>query len=331
MKVALVGSTGLVGSTFLKVMEERSFPIVELMPVASARSVGKQIEYDGTKFEVMEIAQALDKKPDLAFFTAGSSVSKEWAPAFAEKGILVIDNSSAWRMAPEIPLVIPEINGNDIQLQHKIIANPNCSTIQLLMGCWQLHKAYQIERMVISTYQSVSGSGQKAIDQMWNERSNKEGDKIYPHPIDLNCIPHCGDFDDDGNTEEELKLMRETAKILDPSIKVSATAVRVPVSGGHSEAVNIRFSNPFELKDVLEILSNSPGIKVLDDQKKYKYPMPLLAADKDDVFVGRVRRDKSEPNSLNMWIVADNLRKGAATNAVQIAEYCLQKGLLNPQ
>lgn len=328
MKVALIGATGLVGNTFLKVMQERSFPADELILVASGRSAGKQIEYNDRKIEVVEIQQALHLKPALAFFTAGSTVSKKWAPAFAQMGTMVIDNSSAWRMDAEIPLIIPEINGSAIQLQHKIIANPNCSTIQLLMACWQLHRAYQIDRMVVSTYQSVSGSGQKAIDQLMNERRGDHSGKYYPHPIDLNCIPHCGDFDEEGNTEEEVKLMRETAKILDPAIKVSATAVRVPVSGGHSEAVNIRFQKEYQIEEALEILENSPGVKVLNKNENHLYPMPLQAADKNDVFVGRIRRDKSEPNSLNLWIVADNLRKGAATNAIQIAEYCLNKGLI---
>ena len=330
MKVALIGVTGLVGKTFLRVMGERSFPAAELLAVASDRSVGKLIDYNNSKIEVMGIQQALDLKPHIAFFTAGSSVSKKWAPAFAESGTMVIDNSSAWRMNSEVPLVIPEINGHSIQLQHKIIANPNCSTIQLLMVCSQLHRAYQIDRMVVSTYQSVSGSGQKAIDQMMNERRGDYSVKFYPHPIDLNCIPHCGDFDQDGNTEEEVKLMKETAKILDPAIKVSATAARVPVLGGHSEAVNIRFQKEYQIEEVLEILENSPGVKVLNKNENFTYPMPLNAADKNEVFVGRIRRDKSEPHSLNLWIVADNLRKGAATNAIQIAEYCLEKGLIHP-
>ena len=264
----------------------------------------------------------------MVFFTAGSSVSREWAPAFAGSGAVVIDNSSAWRMDAEVPLIIPEVNGQVLQEKHRIIANPNCSTIQLLMVCWKLHRAYQIDRMVVSTYQSVSGSGQKAIDQLMSERIKKGGEKVYPHPIDLNCIPHCGDFDADGNTEEELKLMRETAKILDPSIKVSATAVRVPVTGGHSEAVNIRFHREYRMDELFEILHNSPGVKVLNNNESHLYPMPIGAMGRNEVFVGRIRRDSSEPHSVNLWIVADNLRKGAATNAIQIAEYCMERGLV---
>ncbi len=331
MKTAIIGATGLVGQTLLRLLEERAFPIDDLIPVASGKSFGKSVKFLDKHFIVTGLEQALEAKPDVAFFSAGSGISREWAKKFAEEDILVIDNSSAWRMDPGIPLVVPEINGSSISEYDRLVANANCSTIQLLMAVHNLHRRFEIERMVVSTYQSVSGSGQTAIDQMEKERRGEMGEGVYPHPIDRNCLPHCGDFDEYGYTEEETKLERETAKILDPSIKLTATAVRVPVSGGHSEAVNIRFKKDFELAEVNDLLNQSRGVTLLDDPLNHTYPMPLIAHGKDDVFVGRVRRDRSESRSLNMWVVADNLRKGAATNAIQIAEYCLDQGLLKKE
>lgn len=328
MKIALIGATGLVGRTFLKVMKERNFPMTALIPVASTASHGKKIEFRGKEFEICSIEDALNSNPDVAFFTAGGEISREWALRFAARDILVVDNSSTWRMHPEVPLIIPEVNGSVLRANHRLIANPNCSTIQLLMVCNPLHQKYRIQRMVISTYQSVSGSGQKAMDQLSSERDGRHtGDKVYPHPIDLNCLPHCGAFDENGNTEEELKLIRETGKILDPTIKISATAVRVPVIGGHSESVNLQFGEEFDMHELRQTLNNCLGLIVLDDPDVNQYPMPLLAAEKDEVFVGRLRRDSSVKNGLNLWIVADNLRKGAATNAIQIAEFYFQEKL----
>ncbi|MCG8575686.1 MAG: aspartate-semialdehyde dehydrogenase [Flavobacteriales bacterium] len=328
MKVAVVGATGMVGGVILEVLKEFQFPFDELMLVASERSVGKQIEYDGTNYSVIGLEQAVSEKPDIAIFSAGGSTSLEWAPKFAEVGCTVIDNSSAWRMSPDHKLIVPEINANLIEDTDKIIANPNCSTIQMVLALAPLHKKYGVKRVVVSTYQSISGTGVKAVEQMENERNGEKGEMAYPYPIDGNCLPHCDVFLDNGYTKEEMKLTNETKKILDPAIDVTATAVRVPVSGGHSEAVNIEFENDFDLSDVRRLLSETEGITVQDNTDTNTYPMPLYAKGKNDVFVGRIRRDESRANTLNMWIVADNLRKGAATNAVQIANYLLQQKLV---
>ena len=328
MKVAVVGATGMVGNVMLEVLKEHNFPITELIPVASEKSVGKIIEYSGNSYSVVGLQAAVEMKPDVAIFSAGGETSLQWAPKFAEVGTTVIDNSSAWRMDPTKKLVVPEINGNELTSSDKIIANPNCSTIQLVMVMAPLHKKYGIKRAIVSTYQSITGTGVKAVEQMENERAGKEGDMAYKYPIDKNCIPQCDVFLENGYTKEEMKLTNETKKILDPAINVTATAVRVPVVGGHSEAVNIEFQQDFELEDVKTILKNTPGITLQDDIANYIYPMPKYAQNKDDVFVGRIRRDESQSNTLNLWIVADNLRKGAATNAVQIANLLVQKGLL---
>lgn len=328
MKVAVVGATGMVGNVMLEVLKEQNFPVTELIPVASEKSVGKTIEYNGSSYNVVGLQTAVDMKPNVAIFSAGGETSMEWAPKFAEVGTTVIDNSSAWRMDPTKKLVVPEINGNDLTSSDKIIANPNCSTIQLVMVMAPLHKKYGIKRAIVSTYQSITGTGVKAVEQMENERSGIEGEMAYKYPIDKNCIPQCDVFLENGYTKEEMKLTNETKKILDNSINVTATAVRVPVVGGHSEAVNIEFQNDFELEDVKNLLSNTPGISLQDDIENYVYPMPKYAQSKDEVFVGRIRRDESQANTLNLWIVADNLRKGAATNAVQIANLLVEKGLL---
>lgn len=329
MKVAVVGATGLVGRKMLAVLEERNFPVDELYPVASEKSVGKEIIFKGRKYKVIGMQDAIDNKPNVAIFSAGGGTSLEWAPRFAEAGTTVIDNSSAWRMDPDKKLIIPEINACELTENDKIIANPNCSTIQMLVAVAPLHRKYGIKRLIVSTYQSITGSGVKALNQMENERRGEAGDMAYPHRIDQNCIPHCDVFEDNGYTKEEMKLINETCKILsDDSIKVTATAVRVPVMGGHSEAVNLEFDKDYNLDEVRNILSNSEGIKVQDSPKENIYPMPLNAHEKDDVFVGRIRRDFSKDKALNMWIVSDNLRKGAATNAVQIAEYLYAKGLI---
>jgi aspartate-semialdehyde dehydrogenase len=305
----------------MKVLAERSFPITELLLVASERSVGKEIVFGGSKHKVIGLAAAVAAKPDIALFSAGGATSKEWAPKFAEAGTVVIDNSSAWRMEDDIKLVVPEINGEQLTVSDKIIANPNCSTIQMVLALRNIHRNYGIERLVISTYQSVSGTGVAALEQLDGERKGEKPAMVYPYPIDMNCLPHGGDFDEDGNTSEEMKLVHETRKILgDPSIQITATVVRVPVKGGHSEAVNVETKKPFELDAVRKLLAQTPGIKVQDLPDTNTYPMPLYAEGKDEVFVGRIRRDTSRPNALNMWVVADNLRKGAATNAVQIAE-----------
>lgn len=327
MKVAVVGATGMVGEIMLKVLREMSFPVTELIPVASERSVGKTIEFGGLKATVVGMQKALEMKPDIAIFSAGGSTSLEWAPKFAEAGTTVIDNSSAWRMDPTKKLIVPEINGDLLTNEDKIIANPNCSTIQLVLALKPLHDKFKIKRVVVSTYQSISGTGVKAVNQMENERNGIQGEMIYPYPIDQNCLPHCDDFTDNGYTKEEMKLTNETKKILDPKINVTATAVRVPVKGGHSEAVNIEFENDFELNEVRRLLHEMDGITLKDDPTTNNYPMPLYAAGKNDVFVGRIRRDESQPNTLNMWIVSDNLRKGAATNAVQIAQLILARNL----
>ncbi len=328
MRVAVVGATGMVGNVLLKVLREQNFPITELIPVASEKSVGIQIEFGGLSFPVVNLETAVSMKPDVAIFSAGGETSLAWAPKFAEVGTTVIDNSSAWRMDPTKKLIIPEINGHLLTAEDKIIANPNCSTVQLLLALAPLHKAYKIKRVVVSTYQSITGTGVKAVQQMENERANIQGDMAYAYPIDKNCIPHCDSFEDNGYTKEEMKLTNETKKILDPTISVTATAVRVPVVGGHSEAVNVEFENDFDLADVRKLLHDSEGITLKDDPTTNSYPMAKYAEGKDDVFVGRIRRDESQPNTLNMWIVADNLRKGAATNAVQIGKLLIAKGLL---
>lgn len=329
MKVAVVGATGLVGTVMLKVLEERNFPITELYPVASQRSIGKELTFKGKSYKVIGLQDAVEIQPDIAIFSAGGSTSLEWAPKFAEVGTFVIDNSSAWRMDPTKKLVVPEINANLLEKEDKIIANPNCSTIQLVAALNPLYQNNKIKRLVVSTYQSVTGTGVKAVKQMEDERAGKETEMAYPYPIDMNCFPHGGDFLENGYTTEEQKLIDETRKILgDDSIMVSPTVVRIPVVGGHSEAVNIEFENDFDLNDVIEQLKNAPGITVQDEPSKNIYPMPKYAEGKDDVFVGRIRRDDSRPNCLNLWVVADNLRKGAATNAVQIAEYLVEAKLV---
>ena len=328
MKVAVVGATGMVGNIMLKVLKERKFPITELIPVASERSVGKKISYNGNDYTVVGLETAVSMKPDLALFSAGGGTSLEWAPKFAEVGTTVVDNSSAWRMHPDHKLIVPEINGDLLTVDDKIIANPNCSTIQMVLALKPLHDEYSVKRVVVSTYQSISGTGVAAVRQMENERNGEDGDMAYPYPIDQNCLPHCDVFMDNGYTKEEMKLTKETKKILDPNINVTATAVRVPVSGGHSEAVNVEFENDFDLTTVRSLLHNQDGVTLKDDPTTNTYPMPKYAEGKDDVFVGRIRRDESQENTLNMWVVSDNLRKGAATNAVQIAEILVKKGLL---
>ena len=320
MRVAVVGATGMVGTVMLQVLREQAFPITELFPVASEKSIGSELDFGGLTYPVIGLQAALDKKPDIAIFSAGGAISLEWAPKFADVGTVVIDNSSAWRMDPTKKLIVPEINGHLLSLSDKIIANPNCSTIQLVMVLAPLHKKYAIKRVVVSTYQSITGTGVKAVQQMENERSGVQAEMAYKYPIDKNCIPQCDDFMDNGYTKEEMKLSNETKKILDPAIKLTATAVRVPVVGGHSEAVNIAFENDFDLAEVRKLLHDTPGVVLKDDTETFTYPMPKYAEGKDDVFVGRIRRDESQENTLNLWIVADNLRKGASTNAVQIAQ-----------
>lgn len=320
MRLAIVGVTGMVGRVLLQVLEEQSFPFSEFYPVASEASVGKEIVLKGQVYPLIGLKKALELKIDVAIFSAGREVSLRWAPKFAELGTVVIDNSSAWRMDPTKKLIVPEINGHLLNLSDKIIANPNCSTIQLVMVLAPLHKKYSIKRVVISTYQSVTGTGVKAVQQMENERNGLVGEMAYKYPIDKNCIPQCDVFLDNGYTKEEMKLANETKKILDPAIKLTATAVRVPVVGGHSEAVNIEFENDFDLAEVRKLLHDTPGVVLKDDPDTFSYPMPKYAEGKDEVFVGRIRRDESQQNTLNLWIVADNLRKGAATNAVQIAQ-----------
>jgi aspartate-semialdehyde dehydrogenase len=328
MKVAVVGATGLVGTKMIQVLEERNFPVTELIPVASEKSVGKEISFKGKTFKVVSMQTAIDMKPNVALFSAGGSTSLEWAPKFAEAGITVIDNSSAWRMDPTKKLVVPEINAAELTATDKIIANPNCSTIQMVVALNPLHKKYNIQRIVVSTYQSVTGTGVKAVEQLMNERKGIKGEMAYAYPIDLNVIPQIDVFTDNGYTKEEMKMVNETKKIMDPNIRVTATTVRIPVMGGHSESVNVEFANDFDLNEVKTLLSQSPGVVVVDDNASQQYPMPMDAHEKDEVFVGRLRRDESQANTLNMWIVSDNLRKGAATNAVQVAEYLLTKGLL---
>ena len=329
MKIAVVGATGMVGSVMLKVLEERNFPLTELIPVASEKSVGKKVNFGKKEYEIVSLETAVSMKPEMAIFSAGGDTSLEWAPKFAEAGTTVIDNSSAWRMNPENKLVIPEINAGLLTKSDKIIANPNCSTIQLLMALKPLHDTYGIKRVVVSTYQSITGTGVKAVQQLENEYSGEKGEMAYPYPIHKNALPHCDVFQENGYTKEEMKLSNETKKILgDDSVNVTATAIRIPVVGGHSESVNIEFKKDFDEADVRKILSDFPGIIVQDNPAVNTYPMPIYAEGKDDVFVGRIRRDYSQPNTLNMWIVADNLRKGAATNAVQIAEYLIENKLV---
>ena len=330
MKVAVVGATGLVGTVMLKVLDEHNFPVTELLPVASARSIGKEIVFKGKKYPIIGMEQAVELQPDIAIFSAGGGTSLEWAPKFAAVGTTVIDNSSAWRMDPTKKLVVPEINAHVLTKKDKIIANPNCSTIQMVVVMNPLHQKYGIKRVVVSTYQSVTGTGVKAVGQMMNERQGITGEMAYKYPIDMNLIPQIDVFLENGYTKEEMKMVNETQKIMgDKRIKVTATTVRVPVMGGHSEAVNIEFKNEFDLKAVREILEKTPGVVVVDDPANARYPMPLDAQNRDEVFVGRIRRDMSKPKTLNCWIVADNLRKGAATNAVQIAEYLLANDLLD--
>lgn len=313
----------------MKVLEERRFPVDTLIAAASERSTGKEMTFRGKPVKVVSVMEAVEEAPEIALFSAGAAVSREWAPVFAQVGTVVIDNSSAWRMEKDIPLIVPEINARVITQKDKIIANPNCSTIQMLMAIAPLHREYTVRRLVISTYQSVTGTGVKAVTQLENERQGISGEMVYPWPIDKNCLPHCDVFVDNGYTKEEMKLVNETRKILgDEEIRVTATAVRVPVTGGHSESVNIEFVREFELDRVRALLSSTPGVILYDNPSELKYPMPIIAHDRDEVFVGRVRRDFSQEKTLNMWVVADNIRKGAATNAVQIAEYMISAGLL---
>ncbi|WP_055444183.1 aspartate-semialdehyde dehydrogenase [Lacinutrix himadriensis] len=329
MKVAVVGATGMVGEVMRQVLVERNFPVTEFIPVASERSVGKDIAYNNKNYKVVGLQTAVDMKPDIAIFSAGGGTSLDWAPKFAAVGTVVIDNSSAWRMDPTKKLVVPEINAKELTKEDKIIANPNCSTIQLVLALAPLHEKYKMKRVVISTYQSVSGTGVKAVQQLENEINGIEGEMAYPYPIGRNALPHCDVFEENGYTKEEMKLAREPQKIFnDRTFSVTATAVRIPTSGGHSESVNVEFENDFDLKDVRQLLSEASGIIVQDNPATNTYPMPILAHGKDDVFVGRLRRDETQPNTLNMWIVADNLRKGAATNAVQIAEYLVENHLV---
>ncbi|PKQ66211.1 aspartate-semialdehyde dehydrogenase [Labilibaculum manganireducens] len=329
MRIAVVGATGLVGQKILEVLEERNFQISELYPVASEKSIGKEVVFNGKKYKVISMTDAIELKPQIAIFSAGGDTSLKWAPEFAKAGTTVVDNSSAWRMDKDKKLVVPEINAVDLTTEDKIIANPNCSTIQLVVALAPLHKRYKMERLVISTYQSITGTGVKAVSQLENERNGIDGEMAYPYEIDKNCLPHCDVFTENGYTKEEMKLSNETKKILkDDSIRVTATAVRVPVVGGHSESINIEFANDFDLDEVRKILSEAEGVIVQDNLDTNEYPMPKYAHGKDEVFVGRIRRDFSNPNTLNLWIVSDNLRKGAATNAVQIAEYLTKNNLV---
>ena len=329
MKVAVVGATGLVGKKMMQILEERHFNISEFYPVASEKSIGLPVTFCGKEYKVIGMEEAVSLRPDIALFSAGGSTSKAWAPKFAEVGTVVIDNSSAWRMEPNIKLIVPEVNANVIEKTDKIIANPNCSTIQMVVALKPLHDRYKIKRVVVSTYQSVTGTGKKAVDQLMNERKGIEGERAYPYAIDLNLLPHIDVFTENGYTKEEMKMVNETKKIMgDDSIRVTATTVRVPVMGGHSESVNVEFEKEFDIDELRSILANAPGVIVTDDVANLQYPMPLTAHDRDEVFIGRLRRDETQPNTLNMWIVSDNLRKGAATNAVQIAEYMKEKGLV---
>jgi aspartate-semialdehyde dehydrogenase len=329
MKVAVVGATGLVGTKMLQVLAERNFPVTELIPVASEKSVGKEVAFLGKQYKVVSMQTAIDMKPAVALFSAGGGTSTQWAPAFAAAGITVIDNSSAWRMDPTKKLVVPEINAGELTVDDKIIANPNCSTIQMVVALAPLHNRYKCRRIVVSTYQSVTGTGVKAVNQLMNERQGIAGEMAYKYPIDLNVIPQIDVFLENGYTKEEMKMVLETKKIMgDDSIRVTATTVRIPVMGGHSESVNIEFEEEFELDEVRNLLSTAPGVVLVDDPASQQYPMPMDAHERDEVFVGRLRRDETQPRTLNMWIVSDNLRKGAATNAVQIAEYLMGKGMI---
>lgn len=329
MKVAVVGATGLVGTVMLKVLEERNFPVTELYPVASEKSVGKEVKFKGEIYKIIGMKEAIAKKPDIAIFSAGGNTSLEWAPEFAKAGTTVVDNSSAWRMDPGKKLIVPEINASVLTREDKIIANPNCSTIQMVVALAPLHRKYKAKRIVVSTYQSVTGTGVKAVKQLENERAGISGDMAYPYPIDKNCLPQCDVFTDNGYTKEEMKLVNETKKIMgDDTIRVTATAVRVPVRGGHSESVNIEFEKEFDIDEVKKILASSDGIILQDSPAEKLYPMPRFTEGKDEVYVGRVRRDETQPKTLNMWVVADNLRKGAATNAIQIAEYLIRQKLV---
>lgn len=329
MKVAIVGATGLVGTVMLSLLEERNFPVTELIPVASEKSVGHEIEFKGKKYAIKSIEEAIKLQPSIAIFSAGGDISLQYAPKFAEIGTTVIDNSSAWRMDPDKKLIVPEINAWSLRASDKIIANPNCSTIQMVMALNPLHKKYGVKRVIVSTYQSITGTGVKAVEQLANESAGIKGEMAYPYQIHQNCIPHCDVFLENGYTKEEMKLIKETNKILgDNSIKVSATAVRVPVMGGHSESVNVELNSPFDLTDIRRLLSETEGITLQDQPEVNNYPMPFYSKDKDEVFVGRIRRDESRDNTLNMWIVSDNLRKGAATNALQIAEYLIKNKLV---
>lgn len=329
MKIAVVGATGLVGTKMLEVLAERNFPLTDLIPVASEKSVGKEITFKGKQYKVYSMMDAIAAKPQIALFSAGGNTSLEWAPKFAEVGVTVIDNSSAWRMDTTKKLIVPEINAHELKATDKIIANPNCSTIQMVMALNPLHKKYKIKRVVVSTYQSVTGTGVKAVDQLMNERAGRAGEMAYKYKIDLNVIPQIDVFTDNGYTKEEMKMVNETKKIMrDDSIRLTATTVRIPVMGGHSESVNIEFENEFDVKDIFDIMNNTKGIILQDDIANQIYPMPINAHNRDEVFVGRIRRDESQPKTLNMWIVSDNLRKGAATNAVQIAEYLVQAKLV---
>jgi aspartate-semialdehyde dehydrogenase len=330
MKIVLVGATGLVGQEVLRVMEERNFPFEQLYMVASSANVGKEMEFKGKRYTIIGIEEACHVGADIAIFSAGASTSLEWAPKFADKGTIVIDNSSAWRMDPTKKLVVPEVNGHVLKIDDRIIANPNCSTIQMVMALAPLHVKYKLKRIVVSTYQSVTGTGKDAVTQMMNERKGIEGKKVYPHPIDMNALPHIDVFLDNAYTKEEMKMVNETRKILgDKSIGITATTVRIPAIGGHSEAVNAEFHKDFDLAEVRSVLENTPGVIVMDDVKNNVYPMPINVHGKDETFVGRLRRDESQPNTLNMWVVADNLRKGAATNAVQIAEFMMERSLVS--
>lgn len=327
MKVAVVGATGLVGTKMLQVLAERNFPVTELIPVASERSIGKLVEFNGKSFPIVSMETAIQMKPEVALFSAGGSTSLKWAPKFAEVGTFVIDNSSAWRMEPQIPLVVPEVNEDALTSDSKIIANPNCSTIQMVVALEPLHKKFNLKRVIVSTYQSVTGTGQKAVEQLMNERKGIHGETVYPYPIDLNVLPHIDVFQDNGYTKEEMKMILETRKIMNlPDLRITATTVRIPTMGGHSESINAEFESKFTISEVLDILNQAPGIIVQDNPQEKIYPMPLTAHDKDAVFVGRLRLDESHNNTLNMWVVSDNLRKGAATNAVQIAETLHKKG-----
>jgi aspartate-semialdehyde dehydrogenase len=329
MKLAIVGATGLVGGEVFKILEERNLPVTELIPVASEKSVGKTVKFKGKEYKVVGMETAIKMKPDVAIFSAGGGTSLEWAPKFAEAGITVVDNSSAWRMDPTKKLVVPEINANTLTKADKIIANPNCSTIQMVVPLNPMHKKYKIKRIVVSTYQSVTGTGKKAVDQLMNERKGVDGPMAYAYKIDMNVIPHIDVFLDNGYTKEEMKMVNETKKIMgDDNIRVTATTVRVPVMGGHSESVNIEFENEFDLEDIRKMMSKTEGVIMEDDVKNLKYPMPMNSHNRDEVFVGRIRRDETQPKTLNMWIVADNLRKGAATNAIQIVEYLAKNKLI---